>query len=155
MLLFNILNYIVKCDDKHFISVHYKIYEKWKYLIKLAVLLNPNYKICEIYRKKFKYIDELVVVGLKFNKKKIKRRAVGWAKRKVEELEDAKCIYCGVKLDSKNATTDHIIPISKYGNNSQVNLIVCCSDCNNERGDLEFKRFLSIKNKNWKDIKFL
>jgi 5-methylcytosine-specific restriction endonuclease McrA len=53
-------------------------------------------------------------------------------------------------LNHENATADHIVPISNGGNNCQVNLIVCCKDCNAERGNSEFKSFLFIKNKKYK-----
>lgn len=118
-------------------------------------MLNKNYKSCEIYRKKFKHIKEFVVVGLKYSGKNVKRRTSGYAKNFIDKHEECKCLYCGVKLNYENATADHIVPVSNGGNNTQVNLIVCCSDCNSERGNLDFKEFLSLKNKNYKKIKFI
>ena len=50
---------------------------------------------------------------------------------------------------------DHIIPISDGGNNCQVNLVVCCKDCNNERGNMDFKTYISIKKKNLKGKLFI
>lgn len=146
MNIFKVLRFILSSEHPHFISVDKKIYQKWKFLIILAVKLNKNYKSVEIFRKKFKILEDFVVVGLKYNGKNVRRRTSGFAKEFVEQHSNASCIYCDVKLTSENATADHIIPISNGGNNCQVNLVVCCKDCNNERGNLDFKYYLSIKN---------
>lgn len=150
MKLIKILRFLLKSEHPHFLSVDRKTYKIWKPLIKMAINLNKNYKSCEIYRKKFKGIEDFVVVGLRFNGKKVKRRTSGFAKTFVDNNNDAICIYCENPLNHENATADHIIPISNGGNNCQVNLIVCCKDCNAERGNLEFKSFLFTKNKKYK-----
>jgi hypothetical protein len=147
--------YLLKVKQEHYISVDYKIYKRWKYLIILSVLINRNYRNCEIYRKKFKLFENFVVVGLKYNGKNVKRRTSGYAKDFLNKHEDAKCLYCQTVLTMDNATADHIIPISNGGNNTQVNLIVCCKKCNGERGNTEFRRYLSMKNDKYKDIKFI
>lgn len=144
---------MTKAEHPHFLSVDSKIYSKWKFLIKLAIKLNGSYKSCEIYRKKYKVLENFVVVGLKYNGKNVKRRTSGYAKEFVDDHKNAKCLYCEKELNQENATADHIIPISNGGNNCQVNLIVCCKDCNTERGNLEFMSYLSMKNKKYKQIK--
>jgi hypothetical protein len=146
MSIFKVLKFLLTSEHSHFISVDKKIYQKWKLLIILAVKKNKNYKSVEIFRKKFKILEDFVVVGLKYNGKNVRRRTSGFAKEFVEQHSNASCIYCDVKLTPENATADHIIPISNGGNNCQVNLVVCCKDCNNERGNLDFKYYLSIKN---------
>lgn len=153
MKVFKILKFIVLSNDQHFISVDDKFYHRWKLLVKLAVKLNRNYRGCEIYRKRFKHLQNFVVVGLKYNGKNVKRRTSGFAKEFVSSNRNAKCIYCNTKLTPVNATTDHIIPISNGGNNSQVNLIVCCERCNTERGNKSFYQFLKVKNKRFVDKK--
>jgi 5-methylcytosine-specific restriction endonuclease McrA len=146
MRLIKTIKLIIKSESQHFISVDRKLYKRWKPLFKLALKLNRNYKSCEIYRKKFKDIEDFVVIGLKYSGKKIKRRTSGFAKEFVNKNEGSICIYCENELNEENATADHIVPISDGGNNSQVNLIVCCKDCNTERGNLDFKSFLFKKN---------
>ena len=113
--------------------------------------MNKNYKSCEIFRKKYKTMENFVVIGLRYNGKNVKRRTSGFAKEFLEENKNCECIYCGTKLTKENATADHIVPISKGGNNTQVNLIVCCKDCNSERGNLSFKTFMGLKNSKNKD----
>lgn len=96
---------------------------------------------------------KIVVVGLKWNGKNVKRRTSGLAKEFLSEVKNPRCIFCETKLNPKNATTDHIIPISKGGNNCQVNLITCCLDCNSERGNIEFYKYLKLKNKKYLKLK--
>lgn len=152
MNIIKVLKFILSSEHSHFISVDKNVYEKWKYPIILAVKLNKNYKSVEIFRKKFKVLEDFVVIGLKYNGKNVKRRTAGFAKEFIEQNGDARCLYCDEKLTFENATADHIVPISEGGNNCQVNLVVCCKDCNNERGNLDFRYYMSIKNS--KKIKY-
>ena len=149
MKVIKIIKFITNSEHQHFLSVDRKTYNRWKFLIKLAVNINKNYKSCEIYRKKFKSLEDFVVVGLKYSGKNVKRRTSGFAKEFVDRNEGSVCLYCESELSHENATADHIVPISEGGNNSQVNLIVCCKDCNAERGNVEFKSYLFIKNKKY------
>ena len=140
------LKFLYKAKDQHFLSVSKEQWNRWGLIIKIAILLNKNYKSCTIYRRKYKFLNNIVVVGLKWSGKNVKRRTAGFAKDFLQINKNAKCIYCECKLTNENATTDHIIPISDGGNNCQVNLIVTCFDCNNQRGDLDFYDYLKIKN---------
>jgi 5-methylcytosine-specific restriction endonuclease McrA len=148
MKLIKTLVHILKSEHLHFLLVDYKFYKRWKFLVKLAVKLNKKYVACEIFRKEYKHFQNFVVIGLRWNGKNVKRRTNGYAKEFIE-LHETNCIYCDTKLTPNNATSDHIVPISLGGNNCQVNLVVCCLECNNERGNIEFKTFLR-----WKNIKF-
>jgi 5-methylcytosine-specific restriction endonuclease McrA len=152
MKLIRILKFIYKAEHPHFLSVDKEIYFRWKWLIKLVVGMNKNYKPCEILRKKYKILEDFVVIGLKYNGKNVKRRTSGFAKEFIEENKDTYCIYCDDILTEQNATADHIVPISDGGNNCQVNLVVCCKSCNNERGNMEFKTYLTMKKKNNKKL---
>lgn len=154
MNIFKVIRFILKSKDPHFISVSKKIWDRWSWLVRLAVFSNKNYVPCVIYRKRYKFLENIIVVGLKWNGKNVKRRTSGFAKEFLKENKNAKCIYCEKKLDENSATSDHIIPISKGGNNCQVNLVVTCFDCNNQRGDLDFYEYLKIKNPNKSSIKF-
>lgn len=135
--------YITK--NEHFLCVDYSFYKRWKYIIRLIVSMNKKYTLCEIYRKKYKMHENFVVVGLKWNGSNVRRRTTGFAKNFLSENNGCKCIYCDVDLTSDNSTTDHIVPISKRGNNCKVNLVVTCLDCNNERGNMEFYDYFDLK----------
>lgn len=149
MNLIKTLYFLLTAKDPHFLSVDLNTYNRWKYLIRISIKLNSNYKDCQIFRKKYKILENFVVVGLKFNGKNVKRRTAGYAREFVINHKKAKCLYCEKFLNQDNATADHIIPISNGGNNCQVNLIVCCKDCNSERGNLDFMSYLSRKNKKY------
>ncbi len=156
MVILRVLNEIRKSKDQHFISVSKDIWKYWAFLIRLFVIFNKNYKSVTIYRKKYKFLSNIVVVGLKTFGKNTKRRTSGFAKEFILSNKNAKCIYCETKLTMENATTDHIIPISKGGSNVQVNLVVTCFNCNNERGNIPFNEYLKIKNpNNFKKIRFI
>lgn len=153
MNIFKVIKFILTSKDQHFISVDKRVWDKWSILIRAAVFLNKNYVPCIIYRKKYKILQNIVVVGLKWNGKNVKRRTSGFAKEFIKENPDAKCIYCEKVLNELNATTDHIIPICDGGNNTQVNLMVSCFDCNNERGNMQFIDYLRLKNPKYRGQK--
>lgn len=138
--------FIYKAKTPHFLYAKFNTYRKWKWLLKLAVSLNKRYTPCEVYRQEYKHLKEFVVIGLKWNGKQVKRRTSGFAKYHLKKKSGLKCIYCDRILTDENATSDHIIPISKRGNNSQVNLVISCRDCNSDRGNLEFYNYLRKRN---------
>jgi len=153
MNIIKTVKFLYKAKDPHFLSVSKEQWQRWGLIIKLTLLFNKNYKSCTIYRRKYKFLNNIVVVGLKWSGKNVKRRTSGFAKEFLQSNKNVKCIYCDCKLTPENATTDHIIPISKGGNNCQINLAVVCFDCNNERGDLDFKDYLRLKNPKYKGVK--
>ncbi|CAG7580982.1 MAG: putative endonuclease [uncultured marine phage] len=155
MKLLRKLKEIFKAEHPHFIYIDYDDYKKWKFLYLFMVRLNKNYKTVKIFRKKYKYHNNIVVIGLRFYGRNVKRRTNGYAKEFIESHPNSSCLYCGTKLTKSNATADHIIPVSKGGNNAKVNLIVCCEDCNGERGDREFYEYLNKKNLTWDKNKFI
>src|SRR5574343_554535 len=153
MKLFNTLRFLYTAEHPHFLYVGMHFYSRWKWLVKLIMWLNKDYIPCEIFKRKYKMHRNFVVVGLKWAGKNVKRRTSGYAKEFVNKHQNAKCLYCESKLTLENATTDHIVTISNGGNNCQVNLIVCCNNCNNERGDMNFETYLKSKNLKYKNYK--
>ena len=49
--------------------------------------------------------------------------------RKIYELQKGRCAYCKKKVNKKYHV-DHIIPISKGGNNDKYNICISCPTCN-------------------------
>ncbi len=144
---------IRRSKDQHFLSVDKSTWDKWFWIITPMIWTKKDYRFCIIYRKKYKFLKNIVVIGLKWNGKNVKRRTSGFAKDFLTRNRNVKCIYCETKLNPDNATADHIIPISEGGNNAQVNLMVCCFDCNNERGSIPFFTYLKMKNSKFKNTK--
>lgn len=49
------------------------------------------------------------------------------------QLQEAVCYYCGLKVASEFLTMDHKVPISKGGKSTKNNIVLCCKDCNTKK----------------------
>lgn len=45
------------------------------------------------------------------------------------------CQFCSRTFSSSDLTLDHVLPRSRGGRSSWENLVACCYDCNNRKGD--------------------
>jgi 5-methylcytosine-specific restriction endonuclease McrA len=45
------------------------------------------------------------------------------------------CQFCGRTLPASELTLDHVVPRSRGGRSSWDNLVACCYECNNRKGD--------------------
>ena len=51
------------------------------------------------------------------------------------EKYNYRCAYCGVEFDCENLPAkDHVIPISKGGDNTKENIVPACRSCNSKKG---------------------
>lgn len=57
---------------------------------------------------------------------------------KIKQEREHKCHYCGKDIiDKKNdLTVDHRTPVSRGGEYIEENLVICCKDCNQDKGDM-------------------
>jgi 5-methylcytosine-specific restriction endonuclease McrA len=53
-----------------------------------------------------------------------------------------KCRYCGKQLSRRTMTFDHVIPLSRGGMHEVSNLVICCYQCNIDKGSLTLTEFL-------------
>ncbi len=51
-------------------------------------------------------------------------------RRKIKELWDYKCAYCG---SDANITIDHVVARSKGGHDTTKNMVSCCDSCNQDK----------------------
>jgi len=58
-------------------------------------------------------------------------RKTDWWKQK---LADGICHYCGRKFPKEKLTMDHIVPVARGGKSSKGNVVVCCFECNQNKG---------------------
>lgn len=50
--------------------------------------------------------------------------------------EGGRCFWCDQPIDQSEATKDHLIPVSKGGENTFENLVCACKSCNTDKADL-------------------
>lgn len=66
------------------------------------------------------------------------------ARKKLLQIE-SNCHYCGVSVDSDaTMTVDHKIPRCRGGRNDPENVVLCCRDCNAQKGDLPYDIFVKF-----------
>lgn len=59
------------------------------------------------------------------------------------EAEGRPCPYCGIYMDRRLKSLDHMIPITKGGLHSVTNAIICCLKCNSRKGARDFGDWLT------------
>ena len=64
-----------------------------------------------------------------------KNSKVRFTKYNVMLRDNFECQYCGVLLDTKTATMDHVLPVSKGGRTTFENVVTSCGPCNTSKGD--------------------
>ena len=65
-----------------------------------------------------------------------RRREAASAKRlRIYMRDKFRCQYCGDKKAATELTLDHIVPRSRGGDNSPINIVAACLACNNRKGD--------------------
>jgi 5-methylcytosine-specific restriction endonuclease McrA len=57
-----------------------------------------------------------------------------FSRRNVLIRDERTCQYCNVKI-GKNATIDHVIPVSRGGKSEYTNCVAACHACNNKKAD--------------------
>lgn len=65
-----------------------------------------------------------------------RRREASGAKRlRIYMRDKYRCQYCGDRKPVNELTLDHILPRSRGGDNSAVNIVTACVACNTRKGD--------------------
>ena len=60
------------------------------------------------------------------------------------------CPYCLKTLPIEVSTRDHLIPRSRGGKSYPANIILCCKDCNSQKGALTPDEYAQ-----WKQLEFI
>jgi len=77
-----------------------------------------------------KFVRPLIIRLLNFVKYRIHKLKIN--RQRLYRRDNHECGYCGSK---RNLTIDHIIPKSRGGQNTWMNLVTCCSSCNRLKDD--------------------
>jgi 5-methylcytosine-specific restriction endonuclease McrA len=64
-----------------------------------------------------------------------RREQSGMRRLRVYLRDKFRCQYCGDKKTAAELTLDHILPRSRGGDNSPVNIVTACLQCNNRKRD--------------------
>jgi 5-methylcytosine-specific restriction endonuclease McrA len=64
-----------------------------------------------------------------------RREASGMKRLRIYVRDHWRCQYCGEKKAANDLTLDHILPRSRGGDNSPVNVVTACLACNNRKAD--------------------
>lgn len=63
-----------------------------------------------------------------------RREASGMKRLRIYMRDKFRCQYCGEKKAAADLTLDHILPRSRGGDNSPLNIVAACLACNNRKG---------------------
>jgi 5-methylcytosine-specific restriction endonuclease McrA len=63
------------------------------------------------------------------------KTSVRFSRANVYLRDNGKCQYCGTHIERKDATLDHVMPVSKGGKTSWENCVTACGPCNAEKAD--------------------
>jgi 5-methylcytosine-specific restriction endonuclease McrA len=61
--------------------------------------------------------------------------SVRFSRSNVYLRDNCECQYCGVKIERKDATLDHVMPVSKGGKSTWENCTTACGPCNAAKSD--------------------
>ncbi|HEY0079248.1 MAG TPA: HNH endonuclease [Pyrinomonadaceae bacterium] len=64
-----------------------------------------------------------------------RRQASGMKRLRIYMRDKFRCQYCGERKSAAELTLDHIFPRSRGGDNSPVNIVTACLQCNNRKGN--------------------
>lgn len=65
---------------------------------------------------------------------KVPRREVKFNRRNIMARDGNRCQYCGRKLSASQLSIDHVVPKSRGGKSSWLNVVTACNPCNTRKG---------------------
>ncbi|MGK5083949.1 HNH endonuclease [Bdellovibrionota bacterium FG-1] len=49
------------------------------------------------------------------------------------QLNQGLCYYCGQRVESRQLTMDHVVPLARGGTSTEGNIVAACRECNREK----------------------
>ncbi len=65
---------------------------------------------------------------------KLPRREVKFNRRNVIARDENRCQYCGKRFSVSQLSIDHVVPKSRGGKSSWLNVVAACNPCNTRKG---------------------
>jgi 5-methylcytosine-specific restriction endonuclease McrA len=65
------------------------------------------------------------------------KTSVRFSRSNVYLRDNGSCQYCGDNLERKEATLDHVHPVSKGGKTTWENCVTACAPCNSNKSDAQ------------------
>ena len=75
------------------------------------------------------------VLRLRFYVNVPRRHPPAWTRRGLLARDDYTCAYCGMLCTAREATVDHVLPVSRGGRSSWGNTVTACYRCNQRKTD--------------------
>ena len=65
-------------------------------------------------------------------------------KKELREYFDYSCCFCGIEIDTRTLSQDHLIPMNKanLGLHAWGNVVPCCKSCNNAKQQRPWREYL-------------
>lgn len=63
------------------------------------------------------------------------KTSVRFSRQNVYLRDNGSCQYCGDQIERKDATLDHVHPVSKGGKTTWENCVTACGPCNSHKSD--------------------
>ena len=74
------------------------------------------------------------------NNKWRKTNSVRFSRQNVWIRDEGRCQYCNIRVSIKSFTLDHVNPKSCGGKTTWDNVVTCCYQCNQKKGDKTLKQ---------------
>jgi hypothetical protein len=120
------------------IDKEYNIYElnKWLEYSKEMLTEDKDFKALRSVDSAFGVPD--VVILKEFKQRQVRKSYC--TKKNVNFRDLFTCQYCSEELTYALSTIDHVVPVSKGGGHTWDNLVTCCRNCNNKKGDKDLDK---------------
>jgi 5-methylcytosine-specific restriction endonuclease McrA len=106
--------------------------ESIKYMVLEKARVLESYDDWTVHSPTWSVAVPAVMMLLEYEKRKATLR---FSKQNIFLRDGYECQYCGVEVNRKTATLDHVLPISKGGKSVWDNCTTACGRCNALKGN--------------------
>lgn len=118
--------------------------ESIRYLVSDKATVLDWYEDWVVRSEKWSTMVPAVMMLKEYQKKKT---TIRFSKQNIFLRDEYLCQYCGISVNQKTATLDHVLPQSLGGTSTWENCTTACSSCNSKKGN---NKKIIPKSKPWK-----